>query len=672
MEEKEPNADAASAQRVTAPCEIVGRFYPRNDDDWFVFSAKKGEVYTIEVVSQRMGAACDPYLSIRSVVGEATKELAQVDDAGARNAGIKADLDFTSDDPQYRLAVKEDGDYVIMIRDQFGATQDDFGNLYRLIIRREAPDFRLVASPQPGFTANAAQAVQSSTTLRRGDITLVNLTVERRDGFKGDISVSATGLPAGVSCRPVLLAGAATKASLFLVTAEDAPAWSGEITIVGSAEINGQKVERQARAASLVWATGNRALDPAVSRVARTFTVSVSDRESAPAQVSMPEAVVETCKGAKFEVPIKVARRGEFKVDLVLKPIGAPKEFKPADVTIKAADAAGKLVFSLANAKTPLGAQTFYLRATPKFKYSRNPEAAKAVAAEKELLAKRKAAIAEETKQATAAKAKSSADVQAAQKQVNAAAAQLPPTAAAVKAAEATAAGLAKKLAALEKAETPPEEKAKAVAAARQALEKAQAAQKDAQAKATAATKAKTDADAALAKNKTALTAAEQKEKSVQALTKQVDARIKAADAKIAALNKANAAKDVTFAVVSTPVRLNIHATPVRLSVAAAPQLKQGAAGELVVKVERLFGFTGPVTLQAAAPSGVKGVAVSKITVAEGQTEGKLPVAVAADASVGEHKFSVKGTLKFNNVALESSLEAPLAVQAAAAETPKK
>src|SRR5262249_27998160 len=43
ISEQEPNDKPAQAQKIEVPCEVAGQFFPANDVDWMVFSAKKGE-----------------------------------------------------------------------------------------------------------------------------------------------------------------------------------------------------------------------------------------------------------------------------------------------------------------------------------------------------------------------------------------------------------------------------------------------------------------------------------------------------------------------------------------------------------------------------------------------------------------------------------------------------
>ncbi len=87
--EQEPNDTPDKAQMVTTPVEICGQFNPRRDRDWYIFPAKKGDVFWIEVYSERMGEPTDPFLLVEQVVKndkgeESVKELRAMDDAAKR------------------------------------------------------------------------------------------------------------------------------------------------------------------------------------------------------------------------------------------------------------------------------------------------------------------------------------------------------------------------------------------------------------------------------------------------------------------------------------------------------------------------------------------------------------------------------------------------------------
>src|SRR5262249_19009310 len=65
--ESEPNNDRATAQRIALPCDIAGSFFPAGDVDLFEFEAKKGDVWWVEVASERLGLATNPAVVVQYV-----------------------------------------------------------------------------------------------------------------------------------------------------------------------------------------------------------------------------------------------------------------------------------------------------------------------------------------------------------------------------------------------------------------------------------------------------------------------------------------------------------------------------------------------------------------------------------------------------------------------------
>src|SRR5260370_4849915 len=54
--ENETPKTAEAPQVVNVPCEIAGHIEKEAERDWYQFAAKKGEVYNIELLSERLGA----------------------------------------------------------------------------------------------------------------------------------------------------------------------------------------------------------------------------------------------------------------------------------------------------------------------------------------------------------------------------------------------------------------------------------------------------------------------------------------------------------------------------------------------------------------------------------------------------------------------------------------
>ncbi len=66
----EPNDSLVEAQHISLPCDLSGRFATAADVDMFRFDAKKGEVWWVEVASERLGRPTDPSLIVQRIVGD--------------------------------------------------------------------------------------------------------------------------------------------------------------------------------------------------------------------------------------------------------------------------------------------------------------------------------------------------------------------------------------------------------------------------------------------------------------------------------------------------------------------------------------------------------------------------------------------------------------------------
>ena len=86
-------------QNLTVPCEIVGQFYPADDRDWYSFEAKKGDVYWIEIFSQRLGIPSDPFVLVQRVTKndkgvEQVSDIKELSDSDANFGGAEYKTEF--------------------------------------------------------------------------------------------------------------------------------------------------------------------------------------------------------------------------------------------------------------------------------------------------------------------------------------------------------------------------------------------------------------------------------------------------------------------------------------------------------------------------------------------------------------------------------------------------
>jgi len=205
--------------------------------------------------------------------------------------------------------------------------------MYRLVIRREQPDFRLLAIPaqlRPGDPNPQQAAVIGGVVLQRGGSAVLEVRADRRDGFAGEIELSAEGLPPGVTCPGALLGGSGETVWLVFMASDQAALLVGNHHIAGKAKIGDRDVTRYARGGTCVWGTANRQQTPPVFRATRDLCLSVTDKFTAPVSVQAGDGqVVERPLGATFEVPVKVVRRGAFQGDVTLVAVAQPRTSNP-------------------------------------------------------------------------------------------------------------------------------------------------------------------------------------------------------------------------------------------------------------------------------------------------------------------------------------------------------
>lgn len=336
---------------VTPPCEVTGQFYPAGDLDGYSFAAKKGDVYWVEVFSQRLGLPTDPMVVIQD------QEFNDTENVGG------AEFKTGSLDPVGRFEVKEDGKCRIQIRDLFNRTVSDPRHIYRMILRKETPDFRLVVMPQgPPAKKDAREAFVWSSVLRRGETIPIKVIAVRRDGFKGEISVRADALPPDVKSSELVIAGDKNSGTLLVTASEAATNWVGNISVVGTANVG----TRTAEVATVIWNVPDYNNEPVRSRLTDGFALAVCD-ELTP--ISIASAIVEVPASGKVSIPLNVVRRGEFNEAFKLKAYGVPALDSLKEIEVKEKGTNATVELDLSQQKLSPGTYSFYLQGQTKGKY---------------------------------------------------------------------------------------------------------------------------------------------------------------------------------------------------------------------------------------------------------------------------------------------------------------
>src|SRR5262245_25554801 len=368
--EADNNDTVESAQEVTVPCEIAGRIEKRRDRDWYVFSAKKGDVFMLELFSDRLGSPGDLYFILRNPSNK--QNIVELDDdpmsQGGNTGPLGAKFYARSDDPPaYRFVVPADGRYELLVASK---TASQFGarNVYRMRITPAAPDFRLIVLGPDAYRP-------STTSVLQGGNQYCRILAWRNDGFNGDIALSVEGLPKGVTCPPQSLGAGLRHTVLVLSAAADAPAWTGEVKVKGTAEINGKTVVREARTGSITWQGLPAPNFPRAARVDRSLFVAV--REKAPWNLTTTIDKNEVAQGSNAVITAKLNRLWpDFKAPLQIQaapqshgnPLFLPQTLNVQQVNINPGQNEAKLTVNV-NPQTPPGTYNIVLRSQAQFAF---------------------------------------------------------------------------------------------------------------------------------------------------------------------------------------------------------------------------------------------------------------------------------------------------------------
>lgn len=394
--EVEPNNDGKHAQRITLPCDIAGRFYPAADVDVFEFNAKKGEEWWIEVASERLGLRTDPSIVVQQVIkgdkGSADK-LIDVLELSDIPSPVKVSSDgYAYDGPPYnagssdilgKLTIKEDGLYRLQLTDLFGGTRNDPGNSYRLVMRRAAPDFALVAWAMHMELRNGDRnALSKPISLRGGTTMALEVVAFRRDGFDGEIELAMEGLPIGVTAQGLKIPAGQSRGMMLITAKADAPRGYANAAFVGRSTIGGKPVTRPCRLASVAWPIPDSWGEIPSPRLLADVPVSVSGSDKAPLTIAAKTPVVEAKAGEKLTIPLVHKRTSDFSGDMIqMRVIGPGFEKAPGfDLPIKADSS--QVVLDLKTLKIPPGEYHVSFLGGGVAKYRHRPELVASVEAD--------------------------------------------------------------------------------------------------------------------------------------------------------------------------------------------------------------------------------------------------------------------------------------------------
>jgi hypothetical protein len=313
--EVEPNDEPQKPQKLTLPVALAGRFDKERDADWYEIEPPADGSYSFEVYCERIAGRADPYLV---VLDEKDSRVAELDDFGIRANAFDGHLR----DPQGTVNLSAKKKYRVLVQDRYrrgGARYQ-----YVLTIRKATPDFypAVIHHQNPG---------PGGTTVRKGGANYLDLVIHNKEGFNGQVTITAEGLPKGLHCAPTFINNS-DRGVIVLWADKDSPEWVGPIKLTAVGKLGNQTITREVRPYTRVW----NSTDLNSSRPTRELVVAIAG-EPAPFALTPAAEKLEVEAGKKAEVVVKCERLWpNFKGPVTLIPLSFPNPVKMNTVTIAA------------------------------------------------------------------------------------------------------------------------------------------------------------------------------------------------------------------------------------------------------------------------------------------------------------------------------------------------
>ncbi len=360
------------------------------------FVAKSQQLLSFRVTSSALEQLTDPRLvvykvdSVAAADGAAStfklSQLAEQDDGPTLG---RSDVRVRQADPALVWTAPEDATYRAVVLDNQAGVRPSDAQQYLLAVDSVKPGFRLLAY-QPFPSNNPAAARPFGSNLMRGGTEALHVLCLREDGYAGPVELFVQGLPAGISCAPMIIPANQTEATLILRANEDAAAWHGELTVSGRATISEQSVERNAEYATVVW-SAVPTKNAVQHRRADNLMIAINALDVAPLLVELGDgSVTQIARGGKAPLLIKATRREGGVAECLLRPQHLPPGLALGELKIPADQSELATELTIA-ADAPVGEYTWWMQNETKVKFKPNPQA---LSREEAYLAQLQAALA--------------------------------------------------------------------------------------------------------------------------------------------------------------------------------------------------------------------------------------------------------------------------------------
>lgn len=282
----EPNQYFPNATKIAFPTSVNGILEKPNDDDFYKFSAKKGQVWEIEVYAKRIGSPADPVFHI----------------ANSKRKYLVGNDDSRGQDSYVRFQVPEDGEYYFRVRDHLRRGGDDF--VYRVEFRPAKPSLD-ISIPRTERYGQYRQTIFIPKGGRFGTVMMAG-----RKNFSGPVALVPEKMPTGVQIDSRPMPAYMTRMPVVFSATKEAELSS--VLIPFAVQHHGPKKKISGHfqnKGDLVLGLPNNAVYQ--SEIVKKVPIAVI--EELPFSVDIVQPKSPIVQGGTKNIQIKVTRKGKFK-----------------------------------------------------------------------------------------------------------------------------------------------------------------------------------------------------------------------------------------------------------------------------------------------------------------------------------------------------------------------
>lgn len=346
--EAEPNNESNGGQCLELPAVVSGRFDQPRDSDWYEIEVSENGQYAFDVYCERINGNADPYLVIMDDQGNRVQEL---DDFGHRINAFDGHLR----DPSGMVQLNEKKKYRVLVQDRY--QRGGARSQYVLAIRKAQPDFyvAVIHSQNPG---------PGGSTIWKGGAIYLDVIVHQREGFNGEITLKAEGLPPGVHAAETVINN--NSRGTFVLWADDNAAdFTGPIKIVATGRRGEELLTREVRPYSRVDNGEGTSL------VSRSLMIAV--REKSPYRLEWETATASVEAGKNLELNVKLIRnQTDWQNDVTLQNLAFPGNFQMPNSNFGGSESVKKISISVDKNTRP-GAYTLAILGQAQVPFNKDP-----------------------------------------------------------------------------------------------------------------------------------------------------------------------------------------------------------------------------------------------------------------------------------------------------------